>query len=125
MTIGTVAGMGLNVMILERFFWAGQVEGGRAQGTSLVPVLIIKDPDMASSICTYGPKLTDALNLALQRSVSGSGKAGPDDMRHAGQVAMRMVNISLGKAWVTDLYLLYDVDTNLLETAKKCQLVEP
>lgn len=124
MTTEMVAELGLNVMILERFFWSGRVVGGHASGTALIPVLIIKDPDMASRICGFGPKLIDSINIALNRAVPGGQKSDPDDMRHAGQVVMQMLNKTLGKSWVTDLYLLYNVDTRLLESAKKCQLIE-
>ncbi len=121
--IEEVAELGTNVVVLETFFWSGQVEGGNAQGTILIPVLIIKDFGLASRICDYGPNLIDAINLALGRSVSGGGRASLDDLRNAGQSAMQMVNKRLGKTWIKDLYLLFDVDRKLQAAAKKCQIV--
>ncbi|NQV43813.1 MAG: hypothetical protein HQ501_02830 [Rhodospirillales bacterium] len=120
----TIAQLGPNVMILNRIFWSGQVEGGRARGIPLVPVLIITDVDIFSRICDFAPNLIDAINLALGRTITGDDKASPDDLREAGLVAMDMVNERLGNSWIRDIHLLYDVDARLLAMSGKCQLIE-
>lgn len=120
----TIAQLGPNVMILNRIFWSGQVEGSRARGTPLVPVLVITDADVFSRICDFAPNLIDAINLALGRTITGEDKASPDDLREAGLVAMDMVNERLGKSWIRDIHLLHDVDTRLLAMSGKCQLIE-
>lgn len=124
MTPEAIKELGPVVMILERFFWSGKVEGGSKRGVALVPVLVIKDDDLTNRICDYGPNLIDAINLALGRTVTGDEKASPDDLRHAGLVAMESVNKRLGKVWIRDLYLLHKVDGRLLTMSGKCQLVE-
>jgi len=120
----TIAQLGPNVMILNRFFWSGQVEGASKRGSPLVPVLVITDTDVFSRICDFGPNLIDAINLALGRTITGGDKASPDDLRQAGLVAMKMVNERLGRSWIRDIHLLYNVDARLLAMSGKCQLIE-
>jgi len=120
-----VAEMGLNVMVLRHFFWSGRVEGGLKRGTVLVPTLILTDSEFADSICDYSPSMIDAINLALERSTTADEVISPDTLRQAGLLAKDMLNKRLGKSWVYDLYLLYNIEGEMLQTAEKCQLLTP
>ncbi len=124
MTPDTIKKLGPIVMILQRFYWSGWVEGESARGAALVPVLIIKDDDLVNRICDYAPNIVDAINLALGRVVTGGAPASPDDLRRAGLIAMESSTKKLGSAWIRDLYLIYKSDKRLLSMSEKCQIIE-
>lgn len=116
--------LGPVVMVLSPVSWSRNVGAGNAGRTILLPVLVITEQEKWTKICQQAPALTEAIGLALERVMAKTGDLSPDDLRRGGQAAMQLVNKRLGGVLVEDLYLLHDVDRELMTVAARCQIVK-
>ncbi len=116
--------LGEHVMTLPPILFARNVGGGRASQTFILPVLSIRDPDSWSDICKWAPSLTEAINGIMSRQIPATGSVSPSEFRGVGEIAMQLINQRLGGVLVDDMFLLYDVENNLIDAGARCRAVK-
>jgi len=123
-----VTGLAPHVMVLPHFSWSDQTEADAASSITIVPVLVIKDPELIERICDYSPNMLGIIKRVLAHTVSAGGLVSPDTLpetlSQAGNAATETINQGLGKVWLRGIYLLHDVDNPVMVAAETCQILK-